>query len=406
MSSGSMAARQSLDKHDMQPTIYLDNHATTQVDPRVVEAMLPYFSEQFGNASSRSHALGMTAKSAVEASRLKLASLLGCSPREVLFTSGATESNNIAILGIAKAFGRNPGHIITSAIEHPAVLDPLAQLKKNGWRITTLAIGRDGIIEASAIEDAIESDTKLVTIMFANNEIGTLQPIAEIAKVCQQKGVLFHTDAAQAVGKVEINFANMGLDLLSLSSHKFYGPKGVGALIIRQSRPKVPIEPLYYGGGQERGLRPGTLAVPLIVGIGEAAHLCEQELATGELKRVSALRDRLLSLLNDRLDGVHVNGSQDRRHPGNLNISFDGVEAAALMVSLPNIAISSGSACSSESLKPSHVLRAIGIEPERAHRSIRFGLGRFTTQEQIELVATLVSEKVEHLRELSEKYGV
>ena len=352
----------------MQPTIYLDNHATTQVDPRVVEAMLPYFSEQFGNASSRSHALGMTAKSAVEAARLKMASLLGCSPKEVLFTSGATESNNIAILGVAKSFGKDTGHIITSAIEHSAVLDPLAHLKKNGWRVTNLSVGSDGIIDASAVEDAIESDTRLVTIMFANNEIGTLQPIAEIARICQLKGVLFHTDAAQAVGKVEIDFTNMGLDLLSLSSHKFYGPKGIGALIIRQSRPKVPIEPIYYGGGQERGLRPGTLAVPLIVGIGEAARLCEQDLATGELERVAVLRDKLLSLLNDRLDGIQVNGSQEHRHPGNLNLSFDGVEASALMVSMPNIAISSGSACASESLKPSRVLRAIGTEPERAHR--------------------------------------
>lgn len=383
--------------------IYLDNHATTRCDPRVVEAMTPYFSEIYGNAASRSHSFGMRANAGVERARGQVASILGASAKEIVFTSGATEANNLAILGLGRAAGR--GHIITSTLEHKAVLDPVARLEEAGFDVTRIGVDASGVVDADTVIAAMRDDTVVVSIMMANNEIGTLQPIAAIGRACRERNIPFHTDASQAIGKVDIDVVRDHVDLLSLTAHKFYGPKGIGALYVRRARPLLRLEPLQYGGGHERGYRSGTLPVPMCVGLGAAAALCEDELKSTELSRVRALRDDLLTSLL-ALGDVAVNGSREQRLPNNINVSIGGIDSKALMMNMRDIAMSSGSACSSENLKPSHVLTAIGTEKDRTHRSIRLGLGRFTTAEDVETAKSRFTEAIPALRELSAGLGV
>ncbi|MFT6146598.1 MAG: cysteine desulfurase [Myxococcota bacterium] len=378
--------------------IYLDNHATTRCDPRVVEAMTPYFSDIYGNAASRSHSFGMRANAGVERGRGQVASLLGASAKEIVFTSGATEANNLAILGVCRTVGR--GHIITSTLEHKAVLDPIAKLEEDGFDVTRVGVDASGIMDADAVIAALRDDTILVSIMMANNEIGTVQPLALIGAACRERGIPLHTDASQAIGKIDIDVVRDHIDLLSLTAHKFYGPKGIGALFIRRGRPQLRLEPLQYGGGHERGYRSGTLPVPQCVALGAAAALCENELKSGELERVKALRDDLLDSLL-AVGDVALNGSREHRLPNNINISIGGIDSKALMMNLRDIAMSSGSACSSENLKPSHVLTAIGTEKDRVHRSIRLGLGRFTTAEEVETAKARFADAIPKLRALS-----
>jgi cysteine desulfurase len=377
-----------------QPPIYLDHHATTPVDPRVVRAMEPYWSEDFGNPSSASHVYGWRAQAAVEEAREQLAAAIGASdPREIVFTSGTTESDNLAIAGIARAGRGRCDHLVTSAIEHPAVLDTCRALRAEGFAVTELPVDAGGLVDPEAVRAAITPRTALVSIAAANSEIGTLQPIPEIAAVCREAGVPFHSDAAQAVGKVPIEVRAAGVDLFAFCAHKLYGPKGVGALYVRRGPPRLRLEPLLHGGGHERGLRSGTLPVPLCVGFARAVTLCLEDLAA-EAKRVRGLRDRLLAGLRDRLPGVAVNGDLDRRLPGNLNVSFEGVRADALLSALPDVALSTGSACASARGEPSHVLRALGLDPERVRSALRFGIGRSNDEEQIDAVCARVSEEV------------
>jgi cysteine desulfurase len=380
--------------------IYMDNHATTPMDPRVVEAMLPFFKEKFGNAASRNHSFGWEADRAVTIAREQVAELIGASPKEIIFTSGATESNNLAIKGVAESYRDRGNHIITQVTEHKAVLDPCSHLEKQGYRVTRLPVNQDGLIEVDALAQAIDEETILVTVMVANNEIGVIQPVAEIGKLCHDRGVLFHTDAVQAVGKIPVDISAMNIDLLSLSAHKFYGPKGVGALYVRRQNPRVKIESQIDGGGHERGMRSGTLNVPGIVGLGKACQLAGAEMAT-ESERLTALRNRLEEKLQSGLEHVQINGSMEHRLPGNLNMSFLHVEGEALLMALDEIAVSSGSACTSAAIEPSYVLRAIGVSEDAAHSSIRFGLGRFNTQAEGDYVADRVIEVVASLRELS-----
>jgi cysteine desulfurase len=383
----------------LQTAIYLDHHATTPCDPRVVEAMLPYFAREFGNAASRTHAFGWRAEQAVEQARGEVAALVGADPREIVFTSGATESNNLALLGVARAARPRRAHVVTSRIEHRAVLDPCRALEREGVRVTYLDVARDGRVDPAAVEAALEADTLLVSIMFANNEIGTLQPIEAIGRIARARGVLFHCDAAQAAGKVPVDVVRDSIDLLSLSAHKLYGPKGVGALYVRR-RPRIEIEPILHGGGHERGLRSGTLPVPLCVGFGAACAIAASERA-GEAERLTALRERLRAALVAGVESVHLNGHGELRLPGNLNVSFDGVEAEALLAALPELALSSGSACTSAKKEPSHVLRALGLAPERSLGSIRIGLGRGTTEAEVDFAAGRIAVEVARLREMS-----
>ena len=383
--------------------IYMDNHATTPVDPRVLEAMLPYFTERFGNAASRNHEFGWKAEEAVENARGQIARLIGASPKEIAFTSGATESINLALKGTAEFYRDQGNHIITLATEHKAVLDTCKRLEKDGCGISFLPVGRDGIVDLDQIRRAITPKTILISILHANNEIGVLQPIAEIGKIAKQHGVLFHVDAAQSVGKIPINVEREGIDLLSISAHKIYGPKGVGALYVRRKNPRVELAAQIDGGGHERGLRSGTLNVPGVVGLGKACEICEKEMAA-ESARLLALRERLRAAIADKLDGVTVNGSLENRLTGNLNVSFGGVEGEALLMGIHDVAVSSGSACTSASLAASHVLRAIGVDDDLAHSSIRFGLGRFSTEEEVDYAAARVVETVKKLRELSPAY--
>jgi len=387
----------------MKTPVYLDYHATTPVDPRVLEAMLPFFSEKFGNASSRHHAFGWEAEHAVETARKQVAELIGASPQEIVFTSGATESNNLALKGAAARFASQGGHIVTAATEHKAVLDACHWLEQAGFEVTYLPVNRDGRIDLDRLRRSIRPDTILVSIMHANNEIGVLQPLAEIGSIARERGVLFHTDAAQSAGKVPIHVEQAHVDLLSLSAHKMYGPKGIGALYVRRKNPRVEIAPQIHGGGHERGLRSGTLNVPGIVGLGKACEICRLEMPQ-EAERVGRLRDRLKQLLEDGLDDLHINGSMESRLPNNLNVSFAHVLADSLLMALRDVAVSSGSACSSATQAPSHVLQALGLEPDLARSSIRFGLGRFTTEEEIEFAAARVIETVKRLRELSPLY--
>jgi cysteine desulfurase len=381
----------------MARPVYLDYHATTPVDPRVLEAMLPYFTERFGNPASRQHAFGWEAQEAVEKARRQVADLLNASPAEIVFTSGASESNNLAIKGVACALRERGDHVITAATEHKSVLDSCKRLERDGFRVTWLPVDRDGLVELDALRSAMTDRTVLVSIMAANNEIGVLQPLAEIAAIVHERGALLHTDAAQAVGKVPLDRKAAGVDLLSLRAHKCYGPKGSGALYLRRQRPKIPIECQIDGGGHENGLRSGTLNVPGIVGLGACAELAGT-LMRDEAARLSAMRDRLLQGLRDRLDGVRVNGSLERRLPHNLHVSFEAIEGEALLMALGDLAVSTGSACSSGSQAPSHVLQAIAALGEHAGASIRFGLGRWTTDADIDFAIDRVSTVVRSLR--------
>ena len=383
--------------------IYMDNHATTPLDPRVLEAMLPYFTEKFGNAASRNHSFGWEAEQAVEAAREQIAQLIGATAKEIIFTSGATESNNLAIKGIAEMYRERGNHIITQVTEHKAILDTCKRLEKQGYRITYLPVKADGLIDLEDLERAVDAKTILVSIMAANNEIGVLQPIAEIGKLCHERGVLFHTDAVQAVGKVPIDVIADNIDVLSLSGHKIYGPKGVGALYVRRRNPRVQIAAQIDGGGHERGMRSGTLNVPGIVGLGKACEISREEMAA-EAAHLTSLRDRLKEKLEANLDYIHVNGSMDHRLPGNLNVSFVYVEGESLLMGINDVAVSSGSACTSATLEPSYVLKALGLGDDVAHSSIRFGLGRFNTQAEVDYVADKVIDVVKHLRKLSPLY--
>jgi cysteine desulfurase len=377
--------------------IYLDAHATTPVDPRVLEAMLPYFSDKFGNAASRTHAYGWSAEAAVELAREVVAAAIGAwSPKEIVFTSGATESNNLALRGVMEAAA--PGsHVVTTAIEHHAVLDPLRHLEHYGYEVTVVPVERNGIVDPARIAAAMNARTALVSVMAANNEVGTLQPLAEIGRITRERSVYFHTDAAQAIGRVSIDVDRMGIDLLSMSAHKIYGPKGVGALYVRSRGPRVRVIAQTDGGGHERGLRSGTLNVPGIVGLSKACELLAVE-SRAETERIRHLRDRLHAALEAKIEGVTLNGDPERRLAGNLNVSIAGVPSDTLIGALPELAISSGSACTSASLEPSYVLRAMGESDERARSSLRFGIGRFTTDAQVDRAAELIAVKVKELR--------
>lgn len=384
--------------------IYLDNHATTRCDPRVVEAMVPYLSEIYGNAGSRNHSFGWAAQAAVEKAREQTAALLGADPKEVVFTSGATESDNLAVLGVARFYKDKGRHILTSNIEHKAVLDTCHELEKEGFEVTYLPVDREGLLSPDQVREAIRPDTTLCTIMWANNEVGVVQPIREIGAVCREKGVVFHTDAVQGLGKLPFDVAEMNVDLVSVSAHKMYGPKGIGALYVRRGRPRIRLEPILFGGGQERGLRSGTHAVHQIVGLGAAAELSREALTNGEVERTRALRDRLWDGLRARIDEIYLNGSWEHRLPNNLNVSFAYCEGEAMMMAIKDLAVSSGSACTSASLEPSYVLRALGVDVELAHTSIRFGIGRFNTEEEIDYAIDLIARKVAWLREMSPLY--
>ncbi len=383
--------------------IYMDNHATTPVDPRVVAAMTPYFTEVFGNAASRNHAFGWSAEEGVENARAQVAQLIGATPKEIVFTSGATESDNLAIKGVAEMYREKGNHIITQVTEHKAILDTCKRLEKEGYEVTYLPVGKDGRISLDELRNAITPKTILITIMYANNEIGVIQPVAEIGKIAKEKGVFFHSDGVQAVGKVPVDVQKDGIDLLSISAHKLYGPKGVGALYVRRKNPRVQLTAIIDGGGHERGMRSGTLNVPGIVGFGKACELCRLEMEE-EAKRLGALRDRLKDRIMSRLDETFINGTMEHHLPNNINISFAYVEGESLLMGINDVAVSSGSACTSATLEPSYVLKALGVGEDLAHTSIRFGLGRFNTQEEVDYVADRVVETVNRLRELSPLY--
>jgi cysteine desulfurase len=381
----------------------MDYHATTPVDPRVLEAMLPFFTEHFGNSASRNHSFGWAAEEAVENARKQVADLLGANAKEIIFTSGATESNNLAIKGAAEMYREKGNHIITCVIEHKAVIDTCKRLEKQGARVTYLPVQKDGRINLDDLRAAITDKTILISIMTANNEIGVLQPVAEIGAIAKEKGILFHTDAVQAAGKVPFDVNQCKADLVSISAHKMYGPKGVGALFVRRRNPRVLLAEQISGGGHERGMRSGTLNVPGIVGLGKAAAICKAEMAA-EATRLSALRDRLNEKFHQNLDEIYVNGSMEHRLPHSLNISFAYVEGESLLMGINDVAVSSGSACTSASLEPSYVLKALGAGDDLAHSSIRFGLGRWTTEEEVDYVVDKLTSVVRRLREMSPLY--
>jgi cysteine desulfurase len=388
----------------MKLPIYMDNHATTPVDPRVLEAMLPYFTQTFGNAASRTHVFGREAAAAVERARKQVARLINANPQEIVFTSGATESDNLAIKGVPRMHrqsGKPGNHIVTLPTEHKAVLDSCRRLAKEGFEVSYVPVGTDGLVDLGELRCVIRESTILVSVMAANNEIGVLQPIGEIGELCRERGVLFHSDAVQAIGKVPVDVQAMRVDLMSITAHKIYGPKGVGALYVRGRKPEVPLVPLIDGGGHELGMRSGTLNVPGIVGLGKACELCIQEMAE-ESRRLTALRDRLKDGIQSCLEGVHVNGTMERRLPHNLNMSFEGVEGEALLTGLDGVAVSSGAACRSLASESSYVLTALGLDDDRAQSSIRFGLGRFNNQEEVDYVIDRVVKTVKSLREFSE----
>jgi cysteine desulfurase len=381
--------------------IYMDNHATTRLDPRVLEAMVPYFTQDFGNAASRTHAFGWAAEAAVDDARDTVARLINAeSGKEIAFTSGATESDNLAIKGVAEYYGQKGKHIVTTTIEHKAVLDSCKRLEKQGYEVTYVSAGPDGLVDPADIEKALTDKTILVSVMLANNEVGTIQPIAEIGKLTRARGVIFHVDAVQGLGKTPFDVRAMNVDLASLTAHKIYGPKGVGALYVRRSKPRIRLVAQMDGGGHERGNRSGTLNVPGIVGFAKACEILERE-GVEEANRIRALRDRLHQRITSQLDEVVLNGHPEKRLPGNLNLSFSFVEGEGLMMAIKDVAVSSGSACTSASLEPSYVLRSMGLNEEAAHSSIRFGLGRFNTEEEVDYVADLLIEKVRKLRDMS-----
>jgi cysteine desulfurase len=384
---------------NMNLPIYLDNNATTPMDPRVLDAMMPYFTQKFGNAASRNHPFGWVAEEAVDYAREQVAKLIGASEKEIIFTSGATESDNLAIKGVFEMYKEKGNHIITSVTEHKAVLDACKHVEKLGGRVTYLPVKEDGLIDLDLLEQSMTSDTILVSIMYGNNEIGVIQPIKEIAAIAHKYGALFMTDAVQAVGKIPVNVITDGIDLLALSAHKIYGPKGVGALYVRRKGPRVKVTAQMDGGGHERGMRSGTLNVPGIVGLGKACELCQQEMES-EAKRLSALRDKLQSSLLE-LEESYVNGNTEHRLPHVANLSFKYVEGEGLMMAMKDLAVSSGSACTSASLEPSYVLKSLGLSDDLAHSSIRFGLGRFTTEEEVNYAIEVTKKSVNHLRDLS-----
>ncbi|HTZ33535.1 MAG TPA: IscS subfamily cysteine desulfurase [Methylomirabilota bacterium] len=383
--------------------IYMDNHATTPLDPRVLEAMMPFFTDKFGNAASRNHSFGWSAEEAVENARQQVASLIGATAKEIIFTSGATESDNLMIKGVAEMYREKGNHVITQAIEHKAVLDTCKNLEKHGFEVTYLPVQKDGRVSPEDVRQAIKPTTILICIMYANNEIGVINPIPEIGKIAKEHGIVFAVDGVQAVGKVPVDVQKDNIDLLAISAHKLYGPKGVGALYVRRRNPRVQLSAIIDGGGHERGMRSGTLNVPGIVGLGKACELCQQEMAQ-ESVRLAGLRDRLRAGLEAKLDEVFINGSMEHRLPNNLNMSFAYVEGESLLMGINDVAVSSGSACTSATLEPSYVLKALGVGEDLAHTSIRFGLGRFTTQEEVDYVIDKMVQVVTKLRELSPLY--
>lgn len=384
--------------------IYMDNHATTRVDPRVMEAMLPFFTEKFGNAASRNHSFGWEAEEAVDQARNQIASLIGGKAKEIIFTSGATESDNLAIKGVLEFYKEKGNHIVTCVTEHKAVLDSCRALERQGKAtVTYLKVDKYGMVDPDEVRKAITDKTVLISIMYANNEIGTIHPIREVGKIAKDKGVVFHCDAVQAVGKIPVDAERDGIDLLAMSGHKIYGPKGVGALWIRSKGPRVRLSPIIDGGGHERGMRSGTLNVPGIVGFGKACELAQSEMAE-EAKRLTDLRDKLHAGLFEHLDEIYLNGHPTERLPGNLNVSFAYVEGESLLMGINDVAVSSGSACTSATLEPSYVIRSLGVDEELAHSSIRFGLGRFNTEEEVDYVAGRVTKEVKRLREMSPLY--
>jgi cysteine desulfurase len=387
----------------MKFPIYMDNHSTTQMDPRVLEAMLPYFIEKFGNAASRNHQFGWEAEEAVENARKQIAKLIHCDAKEVVFTSGATESDNLALKGIVEMYKEKGDHVITCTTEHRAILDTCKSLEKRGIKVTYLPVEKNGRVNPDEVRKAITDKTILISIMLANNEIGTIHPIAEIGKIAKEKGILLHCDATQGVGKIPVDVEALKVDLMSFTAHKIYGPKGVGALYVRKKGPRVRLVPQIDGGGHERGMRSGTLPVPSIIGFGKACELCEQEMPV-ESKRIAAMRDRLQAQIMKDLDECYLNGHPTERLPHNLNISFAYVEGEALLMGVKEIALSSGSACTSATLEPSYVLRALGVGSDLAHSSIRFGLGRFTTDEEVDYTGKRMVEAVKRLREMSPLY--
>ena len=382
-----------------QKPIYLDYQATTPMDPRVLDAMMPYFTEKFGNPHSRNHQFGWEAEDGIEDAREQIAELIGADPKEIVFTSGATESNNLAIKGVAQFYKDKKNHIITCVTEHKCVLDSCRHLEQEGFTITYLPVQQNGLIDLNELKNAITDKTVLVSIMAVNNEIGVIQPIAEIGKICRERGVFFHTDAAQAAGKMPIDVNAMNIDLLSISGHKVYGPKGIGALFVRR-KPRVRLQALISGGGQERGMRSGTLPTPLCVGLGAACEIARLEMEAEQAK-LRKLQDRFLSGIRKDLDQIYINGDLDARIPGNLNISFAFVEGESLMMGIKNLSVSSGSACTSASLEPSYVLRALGVEEELAHTSLRIGLGRFTTEAEVDQAVREITSAVKKLRAMS-----
>ncbi len=389
----------------MGRVIYMDNHATTPVDPRVLEAMLPYFAERFGNAASRQHRFGWEAEEAVERARGQIARLINAKPKEIIFTSGATESDNLALKGVIESLREKGNHIITAATEHKAVLDTCRALERAGKAtVTYLPVDRSGCIDPADVRKAITERTVLISLMHANNEIGTIHPLGEIGRLAKKAGVLFHTDATQGLGRIPIDVEAMGIDLLSCTAHKLYGPKGCGALYVRSREPRVRLTPMMHGGGHERGMRSGTLNVPGIVGFGAACELAAAEMGDEQV-RVGALRDALYQGIVAQLDDVSLNGHPTLRLAGNLNLSFAGIEAESLLMALPDVALSSGSACTSATLEPSHVLKAIGVPDDLVHSSLRFGLGRFNTAAEVACVVERVVHEVRRLRELSPLYG-
>lgn len=387
----------------MKLPIYMDNHATTPLDPRVLDAMMPYLTDKFGNAASRNHQFGWDAEAAVEDARKQIALLIGADPREIVFTSGATESDNLALKGVAGMYREKGDHIITCVTEHKAILDSCKHLEKEGCRVTFLPVNDKGFVSLDDVRNAITEKTILISIMTANNEVGVVQDIKAIGKIARERGVLFHTDAVQAVGKIHFNVNDMNVDMASLSAHKMYGPKGVGALYVRRRNPRVLLTPIIDGGGHERGMRSGTLNVPGIAGFGKAAQIAREDLDK-EMAEMFRMRERLRATLERELDEVYINGDLEKRLPGNLNMSFAYVEGESLLMGIHDIAVSSGSACTSASLEPSYVLKALGVGEDLAHTSIRFGIGRFNTDEEVDYVANRVIETVRRLRDLSPLY--
>ena len=386
--------------------IYLDNHATTAVDPRVAEAMIPYLTEHFGNPASSGHSMGWFAKEAVELAREEVASLVGASPKEIVFTSGATESTNLAIIGAARANQHRGKHLITLSTEHKATLDACEALEPEGFETTVVPVQETGLVDLEALADAIREDTILISVLMANNEIGSLQPVDAIGALCRDRGVLFHADVAQATGKVPVDVVEMGADMLSITAHKMHGPKGIGALYVRRGRPRVKLSPLIHGGGQERGLRSGTLATHQIVGLGKSCLYAKEALSNGEVDRLRSLRDRLWEILLQGISGIALNASMEQRLPNNLNVSIPDVDAKALLMATRKVSVSSGSACASSSLTPSHVLQALGRSDREQHTAIRFGIGRFNTREEIEEAGALFVEKVAEVRALEASMGL